>query len=242
MDRATKAVTLAVLSVLVIVGVIGTVVWHNTVGFSSSQSESTPTANELLEQERLPGDSAVNRANEVQAEKEKQDRDATAKAEAERLAKEKEDAERKRKAEPAAEPQKKEQDAESKRFAAAIRAKETVTREKRRKSLLENRAVPTTRFNAIMCAEKSAAEFEQEFFADSPEFQADVRFFDVSTADGTLIVHLAIDPIELSKEAQKVATDAVVRAWRKSKFTKSYGFSKSVEFRRGDAVLFTDEG
>ena len=235
MDRSSKSTVVAVAAMIaVFVGVIGTVAWVSLHG----DNRSVRTSISLVDEEKRRADEAIRKAQDARAQIEKLEHESAAKAEAERQA-----ADQKRKKEEAnlSAARKKEQDAEAQRNDAAARAREAVAREKRRRGLLANRSIPTARFNPWMCAEKSAAAFESSFFADGPDAKAAVHFFDISTADGSLIVHLTREIVESSGEKRKEATDAVVRAWRESKYTRSHGFSSTVEFRYGDSVLFTEK-
>jgi hypothetical protein len=238
--RSSRIAAFVLLPALFVIGVVGTIARYSIDDSSTLNTSQVQSADE--ERKRLADETASREAQRLQAEKARQEREAAAKSETDQLAKQKEDEKRQRESERLAEVRRTEQEAESKRVAAEVRARETVAREKRRRGLLANRAIPTTRYNAIMCAEKSAADFEILFFADAPSAKAAIHYFDVSTADGSLIVHLAVEAADGSAADLKSATDAVVRAWRESKYTQSNGFSKTVEFRRGDAILFTDEG
>jgi hypothetical protein len=157
----------------------------------------------------------------------------------ERLASEKEEAERKRKAERDADAQRQELQMREE-AAAAAKVREAATRAARRAALFRNRAVPVARFQPLMAAERSATEFEKTFFEGHPDAKAVVDHFDVSTADGSLIVHLANSAAD--EATQNAVRASVVRAWRASQFTRRFQFSNAVEFRNGDVVAFLDTG
>jgi len=237
MDRSSKSTAVAVMAMIaVFVSVIGTVAWISLRGVAATRSDQRTSR---AEEEKQRADEAVRRARQAHAEVDKQKREEAAKVEAERLAPRKDDSTSKGEEASGTAAKNKVQEAE--RNAAAALAREAGARQKRRRGLLANRSIPTSRFNAVMCAEKSAAEFEKSLFADAPDFKASIHFFDVSTADGSLIVHLTKEIVEAPEEVRKSATDAVVRAWRESRYTQRHGFSAAVEFRYGDKISFTEK-
>jgi hypothetical protein len=134
-----------------------------------------------------------------------------------------------------------EEEQAAERFRDSTIAREAVAREGRRRMMLANRSIPSGRFNPAMCAEKSAADFERSFFGDAPSAKESIAFVDVSTADGSLIVHFTQEAEKWPDAQRKAAGEVVVQAWRESKFTQLLGFSKTVEFRGSDRVLYTDE-
>jgi Skp family chaperone for outer membrane proteins len=238
MDRTSKSTAAVVLAMMaVFVGVIGVVAWFSLRGVAATPSDWRQAS--LAEDQKRLADEAAKIAKNVRDKIDKQERDAAAKADAERLERNEDDAKPRKEEVSLAAARQRDRDAEAERNEAAARTRETVAREKRRRGLLANRSIPAARFNPVMCAEKSAAAFEDSYFADAPEGKAAVHFFDVSTADGSLIVHLKREIVESPAETRRAATDAVVRAWRESKYTRRHGFSSAVEFRYGDSVLFT---